>query len=96
LSLTTNKDLKITERILKFEKGIQKVSGKPVGFIEIEKAKTSVQVSSQKIAEISNFSELKKTVGFLRKEDIAIECDQLLWSLVSKIGDEYRKIQRNV
>ena len=53
-----------------FEKGIQKVSGKTVGFIEIEKAKTSVQSSSQKIAEISNFSELKKAVGFLRKENI--------------------------
>jgi hypothetical protein len=45
-----------------------------------------------------SFSSKKSDIGFfsLKVSDELIECDQLLWSLVSKIGDEYRKIQRNM
>ncbi len=45
-----------------------------------------------------SFSSKKSDIGVfsLKVSDEFIECDQLLWSLVSKIGDEYRKIQRNM
>jgi hypothetical protein len=45
-----------------------------------------------------SFSSKKSDIGVfsLKVSDELIECDQSLWSLVSKIGDDYRKIQRNL
>jgi hypothetical protein len=56
--------------VVEFERGIEKVGSKTVGFIGRQEAKTALQTSSHKIVEISNFSELKKAVGFLKKERI--------------------------
>ncbi len=56
--------------IADFERGIERAGGKAVVFIEKEEAKAAIQGASKKIEEISNFSELKKVAGFLKKENI--------------------------
>ncbi len=53
-----------------FEKSIEKATGKVSSSIGKEESKTAAQASSRKIAKISNFSELKKAVGLMRRDDI--------------------------
>jgi len=59
-----------TKYLPEFEKGIERVSDRAVGTIEMKEVQSAIQSGRGKINEIGNFSELKRTIEFLRDEKI--------------------------
>ncbi len=53
-----------------FEKGIERVSGRVVGSLEMKEVQSTIQSGRGKINEISNFYELKQATKFLKDERI--------------------------